>query len=101
MLKRGLEIYKTVLGLQHPQVAKSLNHLAELFCKQGRYEEAEPLYQSALEIRETLLGAQHPHVIVILRNYANLLMKVQRTEEAQSILKRIATIQTQETKENS
>ncbi len=32
--------------------ATSLNNLAELYRAQGKYEQAEPLYQRALAIRE-------------------------------------------------
>ncbi len=41
---------------EHPDVAQSLNNLAELYRVQGRYAEAEPLYQRALAIREKALG---------------------------------------------
>lgn len=39
------------------QVAATLNNLAVLYGKRGRYREAEPLCQRALEIREKVL---HP-----------------------------------------
>ena len=35
---------------QHQDVATSLNNLAGLYSAQGRYAEAEPLYQRALVI---------------------------------------------------
>lgn len=37
------------------QVAATLNNLAVLYGKRGRYREAEPLCQRALEIREKVL----------------------------------------------
>lgn len=45
-----------------PQVAATLNNLAVLYGKRGRYREAEPLCQRALEIREKVLPcpAQRP-----------------------------------------
>jgi tetratricopeptide (TPR) repeat protein len=33
-----------------------------LYDSQGRYEQAEPLYQQALEMRKRLLGDEHPDV---------------------------------------
>ena len=39
------------LGPDHPDVAASLNNLAELYRAQGKYADAEPLYQRALVIR--------------------------------------------------
>ena len=50
------------LGKDHPDVATSLNNLAALYMKIGRYAEAEPLYKRSLEITETKLGKEHPHV---------------------------------------
>lgn len=38
--------------LQTPQVAATLNNLAVLYGKRGKYKEAEPLCKRALEIRE-------------------------------------------------
>ncbi len=38
----------------------SLNNLASLYHSQGRYDEAEPLYQRSLAIREKALGENHP-----------------------------------------
>lgn len=36
----------------NPQVAATLNNLAVLYGKRGKYKEAEPLCKRALEIRE-------------------------------------------------
>lgn len=47
------------LGPDHPNVGQSLNNLAGIYHDQGRYAEAEPLYQPALEIWETALGPDH------------------------------------------
>jgi tetratricopeptide (TPR) repeat protein len=60
------------LGEEHPDVATSLNNLAALYCSQGRYSEAELLYQQALEIRERRLGVNHPKTVIVRENLANL-----------------------------
>ena len=44
--------------LEHPELAKYLNNLANLLGDTGRYEEAEPLYRRAIEIGEKVLGAK-------------------------------------------
>jgi len=49
-------------GPQDPRLATSLNNLAEIYRAQGRYAEAEPLYQQALAIDEKALGPDHPEV---------------------------------------
>lgn len=40
---------------------------------QGKYEEAEPLYERSLAIREKALGPDHPAVATALNNRALLL----------------------------
>jgi tetratricopeptide (TPR) repeat protein len=53
-------------------VATSFNNLAELYKSQGRYSEAEPLYQQALALRQKLLGDEHPDVATSFNNLALL-----------------------------
>lgn len=59
------EIHKIT---QHPVVADSLNNLAELYRIQGRYLEAEPLYQQVLEMRISLWGEEHLDIAESLNN---------------------------------
>lgn len=54
------------------QVAATLNNLAVLYGKRGKYKEAEPLCKRALEIREKVLGKDHPDVAKQLNNLALL-----------------------------
>jgi hypothetical protein len=61
-----------VLGADHPDVAQSLNNLAWLYHEQGRYSEAEPLYQRALDILCNALGREHPTTQNVQRNLAAL-----------------------------
>jgi len=46
--------------------------LAFLYYSQGKYKEAEPLYQQALALRQKLLGDDHPDVAASLNNLALL-----------------------------
>src|SRR5262245_55416430 len=46
--RRLLVIRETALGPEHRDVATSLNSLANLYQAQGRYGDAEPLYQRTL-----------------------------------------------------
>jgi tetratricopeptide (TPR) repeat protein len=56
----------------HPSVATSLNNLAALYNSQGRYAEAQPLYEQALEMRQSLFAGDHPDVASSLNNFAAL-----------------------------
>ena len=81
----ALEMRKSLLGDSHPDVAASLNNLAELYRSQGRYDEAEPLYVSALEIWKSLLGDSHPNVATSLNNLAVLYRSQGRYDEAEPL----------------
>ena len=60
LYRRSLEVREKQLGRDHPDVATSLNNLANLYWSMGRYAEAEPLYRRSLEIREKRLGRRPP-----------------------------------------
>jgi tetratricopeptide (TPR) repeat protein len=70
--ERSLAIREKVLGPEHPDVAQSLNNLAELYRKLGNYSQAEPLYQRSLAILEKVMGKEHPLVALSLNNLALL-----------------------------
>ncbi|MBW4651003.1 MAG: tetratricopeptide repeat protein [Kastovskya adunca ATA6-11-RM4] len=72
LAERALAIMEKVLGQEHPDVATSLNNLANLYKEMGNYSTAEPLYQRALAILEKVLGQAHPDVALTLNNLALL-----------------------------
>lgn len=72
MLNDALAIREKTLGENHPAVAATLNNLAVLYGKRGKYKDAEPLCKRALEIRENVLGKNHPDVAKQLNNLALL-----------------------------
>ena len=51
LYKRALTIREKALGSGHPDVAESLNNLAELYRAQGRYADAERTTRSAFPLR--------------------------------------------------
>jgi tetratricopeptide (TPR) repeat protein len=57
---QSLDILKRQLGYDHPDVAQSLNNLAQLYFSQENYLEAENLAQQALVIYQQKLGSEHP-----------------------------------------
>jgi len=94
-----LPSYEKVLALDHPSLAGSLHNLARLYHDQGKYEEAEPLYQRALAIVEKTLGV-HPNVALCLENYAGLLEKMKREDEAAKLRERAKVIREKHAREN-
>ncbi len=51
---------------------RSLDSLAVLYRDQGKYDEAEALYERSLAIWEKALGKDHPDVATSLNNLAEL-----------------------------
>jgi tetratricopeptide (TPR) repeat protein len=82
---QALELYKRLLGDNHPDVAMSLNNLALLYNSQGRYDQAEPLYLQALELYKRLLGDNHPDVAMSLNNLALLYYSQGRYDQAEPL----------------
>ncbi len=87
-------------GEQDPRLAASLNNLALLYYNQGKYAQAEPLYQRALAIDEKALGPEHPQVATVLENYAALLHKLNRDAEADKMEARAQAIRAKHAQEN-
>ncbi len=79
--------------LRRTQRATSLNNRAKQYQTQGKYAEAELLYQCSLAIREEALGPEHPHVAASLENYAKLLRHMNRGAEATDMEVRAKAIQ--------
>ncbi len=75
-------------------MAASLNNLAGLYQAQGKYAEAEPLYQRSLAIWEKALGPEHPDVATSLETYAALLRQTARADEAERMETRAKAIRT-------
>jgi len=90
--KIALKVAEENVGADHPNVATSLNNLAELYRTQGNYAKAEPLYKRSLAIWEKALGADHPNVATSLENMAFLYRATNRDSEAKKLEKRAREI---------
>ena len=83
---RARAIREEQLGPTHPQTATNLNNLANLYYNQGKYEQAEPLYQQALSIYEEQLGPTHPRTASSLNSLALLYWNQGKYEQAEPLL---------------
>jgi tetratricopeptide (TPR) repeat protein len=66
--ERSLEIDERILGPDHPEVAVTLNNLANTYTVVGEYDEARRLLGRALAIREAALDPDHPDLALTLTN---------------------------------
>ncbi|MDY7024273.1 MAG: tetratricopeptide repeat protein, partial [Cyanobacteriota bacterium] len=76
LLQQALEMRQRLFSGDHPDVALSLNNLAELYRSQRRYAEAEPLYQKALAMFERTLGVGHPNTMKVRDNHVDCLREL-------------------------
>jgi Tfp pilus assembly protein PilF len=68
-----------------PDMAANLSNLAILYSDQGKYAEAERMYQRALRIREQRLGPEHLQMADLLSNLAALYFDQGRYAEAEPL----------------
>jgi tetratricopeptide (TPR) repeat protein len=66
--------------------------LAGLYESQGKYKEAELLYQQALALRQKLLGDDHPDVASSLNNLAFLYKSQGKYKEAEPLYQQALNI---------
>ncbi|MEH2126109.1 tetratricopeptide repeat protein [Nostoc sp.] len=84
-LQRCVELTQNRLGLEHIDVATSLNNLAVLYETTGRYREAEPLLEQALALRKRLLGEENTDVATSLSYLALIYEYTGRYNEAEPL----------------
>src|ERR1700744_2226433 len=91
--QRELAIQEKTFGPDHPDVATSLNQLAQLYGKQGRYPDAEPMLKRARAIWEKTLGPNNVKVGAAISNLAELYRSEGRNAEAEPLFKQSLSIQ--------
>jgi tetratricopeptide (TPR) repeat protein len=92
LYQRALAIGEKTRGPEHPDVATSLNNLAEFLRETRDFTAARPLYQRALAIRDNALGAEHPDVAASLNNFALLLRDTGDYADARPLFERALSI---------
>src|SRR5437867_7401181 len=93
LAERALSIKETVLGPDHPEVAKSLMNLGILVRKEGDFGEAQRLLERSLEIREKTLGPRDPETAASLDEIADVLQTTGKYERARGLYERALAIQ--------
>jgi tetratricopeptide (TPR) repeat protein len=81
--RKCLEVCQKLLGQEHPYIADSIVHLADLYGAQLRYEESEVLYLQALQMFQNVFGQEHPSVATCFKNLAHLYENQGRYEESE------------------
>ena len=103
-LLRSLSVRERALGAEDPKVAvvlgpndevlsASQGTLAEVYRRQGRYNDAEGLLKGVLSRQEQRLGPDHPELPRSMQHYAGLLKEMKRKPEAKAMLARAHEIE--------
>lgn len=74
MIKRAVLVQGRHLGLRHPVVASSMHAMAELYRRQGRLSEAEPLFRRAIGIWEASPGPMDSDAVTALHGMAHCVL---------------------------
>jgi CHAT domain-containing protein/Tfp pilus assembly protein PilF len=90
--EHALALREAVLGSGHPEVAKCLNVVGDLYRRRGDLAHAEPLMLRGLAIREGALGKNHPDVAHSLNNLAILYKEQGQYGRAEPLYQRAITI---------
>jgi tetratricopeptide (TPR) repeat protein len=77
-----------LLGHEHPSTLTSMNNLAGVLDRQGKYEEAEAMHRQTLAMREKVLGHEHSDTLTSVSCLAYLLTHRRRYTEALALYKR-------------
>ena len=86
-------VLEKALGPEHPDIARILDNLGELYRSAGRSTEAEPLYRRALATLEKALGPEHPDVATVLNDLSKLYREQGRDREAEVLRQRASAIE--------
>jgi tetratricopeptide (TPR) repeat protein len=72
-------------GVNDARLPQTLNNLANCYRQQGKFKDAEPLYQRALEIKTKQVGPLSGDLIPVMDNYAKMLRASGREQEADKL----------------
>jgi non-specific serine/threonine protein kinase/serine/threonine-protein kinase len=92
LLERSLAIREEQLGLDHLDVAESLQRLAWLFRERGEFKKAGPLLERVIAIRERHLRPDHLDVGNGVASLGANYLQQGRYEEAEPLLRRALAI---------
>ena len=73
MLERAVPLARSLFSGNHPETARALTDLAQLFNDNGDLDRAEPLYREALAMEQALHPGDDAHVALALNNVCSLL----------------------------
>jgi tetratricopeptide (TPR) repeat protein len=92
LLERALTIEENHYGLNHPEVAVTLNNLGDAYGKLGDSQKKRELLERALTINEKHYGPDHPEVAVTLKNLGYAYGSLGYSQKERELLEQALTI---------
>jgi tetratricopeptide (TPR) repeat protein len=90
--RRALQIRRSALGSEHPEVFGTGDKLALCLIAQGKYPEAEPLLRRSLTHRENYYGPEDPGIMTSLNHMSDLFLAQKKYAEAEPFATRAVRI---------
>ena len=75
MLSQAWAAKQRMLGAEHPETLIGVGNLASTYAEQGRYDEAQALFERVLEPMQRVLGVEHPRTLISMSNLATLCLR--------------------------
>ena len=74
-----------MLKKKHPKALIIKNNLRQASISQGKYTEAEKMYQETLTLQEKVSGKEHPKTLTVKNNLRQVLSSQRKYTEAEKI----------------
>lgn len=84
-LERAYNIQREQLGQEHPDTLGTMEGLARVYWRQGRYEKAQLLFTQTVKGRRKVLGEEHSDTLYSMNALAMLYYSQGRYREAESL----------------
>jgi serine/threonine protein kinase/tetratricopeptide (TPR) repeat protein len=91
-LARAYEIRLEQLGEEHPDTLETMEDLARVYWRQGRYDKALSLFTKTVEGRRKVLGEENPATLSSMNGLAVLYFSQGRYAEAESLYEKMLQI---------
>ncbi|KAL5313277.1 hypothetical protein ACEPPN_019010 [Leptodophora sp. 'Broadleaf-Isolate-01'] len=85
LLEQVIKIRETTQPETHPDTLATMNNLALVLHRQGKYADAEAMNRQTLEIREEVLGETHPDTLMTMNNLARVLSSQGKYADAEAM----------------
>jgi tetratricopeptide (TPR) repeat protein len=85
--REALDVWRTLSGTEHPDLARTLNNLGRVLLEEGKMTEAEVMIRDGLSIGRKLFGNEQPQMVSSLSTLAVLLLHERRFSEVDQLVR--------------